>query len=194
MTTVYDLICRRRTIRRFKQDPIPQKLFQKLINAARLAPTGANRQPCEYILVVDSDIVEKVFGCLKWAAYIAPEGDPPEGERPTAYLVILIDTSRKKQGGEVDAAAAIMNIIITAEAEGLGSCWLGSIDRDSLSNMLIIPDHFVINSVIALGYPNENPVVVESDDDICYWKDEKGILHVPKRSVENVTHRNGYGK
>ena len=58
--------------------------------------------------------------------------------------------------------------------------------------MLDIPEHIQINSVIALGYPNETPVIEESEDSIKYWKDEDGILHVPKRKLENIVHRGRY--
>ena len=88
---IYETICQRRTVRRYKQDAIPEDILKKLINAARIAPSAANLQPVEYVIVNDKETVEKVFPTLKWAGYIAPAGNPPEGERPTAYLVVLVN-------------------------------------------------------------------------------------------------------
>ena len=92
----------------------------------------------------------------------------------------------------MDAAAAVENILLTAWDEGVGTCWLKSVDRQRVREMLSIPGDVTVDSVIALGYPNEQPVVEETQGSIKYWKDEEGVLHVPKRSVEEVFHRNGY--
>jgi len=193
MGSVYDIICQRRSIRRFQNKPLPENILQKLVNAARLAPSGANIQPCVYVIVDDRELVDSLFPCLKWAAYIAPAGNPPQGERPVAYIVVLVDLHRKKKGGEVDAAAAVENILISAWGEGIGTCWLGAVDRKQIKSILRIPHHLVVNSVVALGYPNECPVLEETRDSIKYWKDKDGILHVPKRRSEDIVFRNKYG-
>lgn len=189
---VYEAICKRRTIRRFRQEPIPKGILEKLIKAARLAPSAANLQPGEYIVVDESSLVEQVFSTLRWAGYIVPRWDPPEGERPVAYIVVLLNKEKTKAGGERDAAAGIENILLAALEEGIGSCWLGSIDREMLRGILNIPGRCQIDSVVALGYPKESPVVEEMKDSIKYWKDESNILHVPKRRLEDILHWNKY--
>jgi nitroreductase len=190
---VYEAAVSRRTVRRFKQDKIPTKALKKVLNAARLAPSGANLQPCEYVVVTDPIEVNRMFSCLKWAAFIAPYGDPPDGERPTAYIVVLLNRTVRETGGTHDAAAAIENILLVAYEEGIGSCWLGSVDREKVKMILSIPANCEIDSVVALGYPNERPVLEEARGSTNYWKDGKGILHVPKRQLEDITHLNGYG-
>ena len=194
MSNVYEVIKSRRTIRRFKNKPIPPVLLTKLIDMARLAPSGANIQPCEYVIVDDSDLVKKIFPFLKWAGYIYPSGNPPEGERPIAYIIVLIDMHKRKKGGEVDAAAAIENILLGAWDEGIGSCWIGSVDRKKITKLLRIPHYLKLDSVIALGYSNEKPVIEDATDSIKYWKDKNGTLHVPKRKLDELYHRNIYGK
>ena len=188
----YELIIQRRTIRRFKQEPVPEKLLSKLVNAGRLAPSGANLQPLEFIIVNDIDLVNEVFPALKWAGYIAPAGNPPEGKRPMAYVIVLINTDIKSQNGEVDAAAAIENMILVALEQGVGSCWLGAIDRDRLRAMFKIPKIYQIDSVLALGYPDESPELEDAEDSIKYWKDEQGVLHVPKRKISDIIHYNSF--
>ena len=191
---VYDAIIKRRSIRRFKQKSISPEILKKLLNAGRLAPSGANLQPCEYIIIQDEELVNKVFSTLKWAGYIAPEGNPKEGEQPVVYIVVLLNREKRESGGEHDAAAAIENIILTALEEGIGSCWLCSIDRTSLRRILNIPGKCEIDSVLALGYPNESPKAVHMQDSIKYWKDGEGVLNVPKRSLEDVCFFDEYGK
>jgi nitroreductase len=193
MDTLYQIICERRTIRRFKNKPIAKDILMQLVNAGRLAPSGANIQPCEYIIIHDDTLKEAVFPLLKWAAYIAPHGNPSEDERPVAYIMVLIDLNKKKMNGEVDAAAAIQNILLAAWSEGISSCWLGSINRNKLKKIFNVPDHIAVNSVIALGYANEKSVLEESQDSIRYWKDDDGILHVPKRKFTDIVHINKYG-
>ena len=90
MDKVYRIILKRRTIRQFQQKKIPFAFLKKLVNSARLAPSGANLQPCAYIVVDDSPLLDKVFTTLKWAGYIAPAGNPPEGKRPVAYIVVWL--------------------------------------------------------------------------------------------------------
>lgn len=179
-------ILKRRSIRRFRQDPIPLETLKKAVDAARLAPSAANIQPLRYILVVNRDLRKKMFPALKWAGYISPRGDPPAGEEPTAYVIVLVNKDIARDDYQLDAGAAIENLILTALEDGIGSCWLGAIDRERIREILHIDEDFEIESVIALGYPNENPVVETMKDSILYWKDEGGRLHVPKRSLDEV--------
>ncbi len=187
---VYDLIKKRRTIRRFKQQSIDHNLLEQMVDAGRLAPSAANRQPLEFIVVNKQSKLEKIFETLKWAGYIAPKGNPPEGKRPTAYIVVLVNSDVSKIKGAVDAAAAIENMILTALDAGVGSCWIGSVDREKVRGILNIPDNYLIDSVLALGYPDEQPIAEDMADSIKYWKDDKGVLHVPKRKLEKVIHFN----
>jgi nitroreductase len=189
---VYEAILNRRSIRRYQQKPINEKIIEKLINAARLAPSAANLQPCEYIVVTDKSVVDQIFPCLKWAGYIAPAGNPPEGEQPVAYIIVLLNRNWRKEAGEVDAAAAIENILLTAVEEGIASCWIISVDKPKVREILAVPDYCELDSVIALGYPNEKSVVEELTDSVKYWKDDTGLFHVPKRKLESILHKNKY--
>lgn len=192
MSSVYSTVLERRTIRKYQQIPISIEILKKLVNAARLAPSAANLQPLEYILVTSEELREKVFSTLSWAGYITPLGIPREGEKPVAYIVVLINRNIVKEGGERDAGAAIENMILTALEEGIASCWICSINREKLREILEIPSHLDIDSVIALGYPAEKSVVEEFKGSVKYWKDEEGVLHVPKRRLEDIIHYEKY--
>lgn len=190
---VYELILRRRTIRRFRPEPVLFSALQKIVDAARLAPSGANLQPCEFVIVDDPQLVDLLFSCTKWAGYLPPEqGPPPPGQRPTAYVVVLLNRERRQQGGEHDAGAAIMSMILAALELGIGACWIGSVDRPRVREALAIPAHCDIDSVLALGYPAESPQVEPLKDSVKYWRDENGVLHVPKRALQDVMHHNKY--
>ena len=191
MKNLLDLILSRRSIRRFRQDSIGREILKKLVNSSRLAPSAANLQPCEYIVVDEKELLENVFSTLRWAGYITPMGNPPPRERPMAYVVVLINEKKGKPGIH-DAASAIENMILLAWNEGIGSCWIGSIERDKLAQILQVPSYCRIDSVIALGYPLETPVVEDLTDSVKYWKDEKGTLHVPKRKLEDILYWQRY--
>jgi nitroreductase len=191
---VYELIIERRTIRQFRPDPVPAETLERVVNAGRLAPSAANLQPLEFIVVDAPEVRKKVFPCLKWAAYIAPEGDPKPGHEPAAYVVVLVNTRVREELFEYDVGAAVENMILAALAEEVGSCWLLSVDRDRLREALQVPAHYRIDCVLALGYPDEAPVVETMAESPCYWKDAEGRLHVPKRALKTVMHRNVYGE
>jgi nitroreductase len=190
--SLYELIVARRTIRQFKPEPIARDILEKLVNAARLAPSAANLQPLEFIVVDGEKSRKQLFACLEWAAYIAPDGNPKPGHEPMAYIVTLVNTQVKKQGYEYDSGAAIENMILTALELGVGSCWLLSVERDIIQEKLEIPAGYKIDSVLALGYPDEEPLVEEMKDSVKYWKDGKGRLHVPKRKLKDIIHFNKF--
>jgi nitroreductase len=192
MGLVYDTICSRRSVRKFLQTPVSMDTLMHMVNAARLAPSAANQQPCEFIVVMESGMVDAMFPYLKWADAISPFGIPGELERPTAYILVLIDLHKKKKGGEVDAAAAIENMLLTAAEEGMGTCWLGSFSHKKIKGQFRIPHHMKLQAVVAVGFPAERPLTVEMHSSMKYWKDEHGVLHVPKRKLEDICFINGY--
>jgi nitroreductase len=188
----YDVIAGRRTIRRFKPEPVTRELLERLVDAGRLAPSAANLQPLEFIVVDETGLKAEVFPCLKWAAYIAPAGDPGPGEEPAAYIVTLANTKVREKMFEYDIGAAMENMLLAALAEGVGSCWLLSIDRDKLRAVLGVPEDYRVDSVLALGYPAEEPAAEMMGESCRYWKDADGRLHVPKRALASVIHFNRF--
>jgi len=190
--TAYDLMISRRTIRQFKRIPVGRGVLEKIINAARLAPSAANLQPLEFIAVDETRISAEIYPCLHWAAYIAPRGDPKPGQEPAAYVVVLVNQNIRKNMFEYDVGATVENMILAALEEGIGACWLLSIERERIMELLKVPADYRVDSVLALGYPAEQPVTEELRESPKYWKDEAGVLHVPKRSLGKVLHFNSF--
>jgi nitroreductase len=189
---VYEIVVSRRTIRQFGSEPVPREMLERLVDAGRLAPSAANSQPLEFIVVDEKCVCGEVYPCLKWAAYITPEGNPKPGNEPVAYIVTLVNTKVREKMFEYDVGAAMENMIIAALGEGVGSCWLLSIDRDMLRAILRVPDAYRVDCVLALGYPAEEPAVEDFEDSQKYWKDAEGRLHVPKRKLASVLHFNRF--
>jgi len=181
---VMEAILTRRTIRKFTQEPIPAEMLRKLVNAARLAAHGGNIQPLRYVTVAQRPLVDKVFETTKWAACI-PDGTPKEGERPMAYIVVYSDDTVKKEC-MVDAGAAVTNIMLAAHEMGLGSCWIGSLNRPVLRELLNTPENMKILYAVALGYPAQKSRTVALTDSFHYYLDEDQVVNVPKYSLDQV--------
>lgn len=192
---VWEAIKSRRSVRRFRQEAISKETLLELVEAARCAPSAANRQPLEFVIVNAEEQTAQVFAQLAWAGYVRPRRDPPAGRRPVAYIIVLVHTEKAMaEFGKVDAAAAIENILLAAQGKGIGSCWLGSINREKMREILDIPDKYDINSVVALGYPDEQPVMEDcKGESIEYYLDDEDVLHVPKRPLPSITHINKFG-
>lgn len=188
---VYDIIVSRRTIRRFSQTPLDSNHLKKFVNAARVAPSAANLQPLEYLIVTEKMRCAELFRALGWAAYIQPKWVPAEHERPTAYIVVLVKDA-KNPYYKYDVGFAAENIVLAAEAEGVGTCILCNIQRDMIQQIFKIPSSLVVDMVIACGYKVEKPVVEDMTDSVKYWRDEHEVLHVPKRRLDDIIHLNVY--
>ncbi len=184
---INELLKSRRTIRKFKQTPISPEQLERYIDLARTAPSAANLQPLKYVAVQSIEMTDKMFELVKWAGYLAPDYNPKEGEKPTAYIVVCADTSIRKNGYDSDVGAAVENMIISALADGIGACWMGAIDRAEIAELLKLPENLEISCVLALGYMAESPKEVEmKDDDVKYFLDDEGTLCVPKRSLDEI--------
>ena len=194
---VYEAVIKRRSIRRFKDLPIPYDVLEKCVDAARLAPSGRNSQPCEYVIVDDDRLLPEVFDNLKgWAGQPSSIGAPPPGQRPVAYIIILINNALEmnpvagRRVATYDVALAAENAMLVATAEGIGSCPFLSFKESTLKEVLNLPDNYEIALVLGLGYADESPVVEVPTDSIKYWVDDNGVRHVPKRKLEDILHRN----
>jgi len=182
---VYDAIKLRRTIRKFTQEPLNHSDLMKLVDCARMAPYGANLQPLKYMIITDADVLRDIYPLTKWAGYL--DWEPSENERPTAYIAIINDTDIKPTANtECDSGAAVMSMILAAEEMGIGSCWLGALQRDKIKELLGLNKKYDITYLLALGYPAQGGKEVEMADSVKYYFTENGNVRVPKRSMDEV--------
>jgi len=187
---IYGSICSKRTVRLFKPEKISYDLLKNCVDAARLSSSARNSQPLEYIIVEDKKILKKVIPLLNFGGFISENRKAVKGSEPVALIVMLV----KKDAGEYykyDVGIAAQNICLVAYQNKLGSCMMGSIDRPRIKEELNIPDDYLVDLVIALGYPKENPVLEESKNKTDYYRRD-GVLYIPKRTLKSVLHRNRF--
>lgn len=184
---LHDLIRKTRSFRRFKEDePVDRATLHYLVELARLGGSARNMQPLKYVLASEPGINARIFPHLGWAGYLKDWPGPVEGERPSAYIICLLDTRLSKEA-DCDLGIATQNIMLGAIEKGLGGCRIASISPQ-LRNVLELAEHLQILLVIALGKPVEIVALEdqESTDAIKYWRDTQGIHHVPKRVLQEI--------
>lgn len=175
-------IATRRTIRRFTSRRVSREDLCAIADAGRMAASAGNRQPCRFLAVSQSQVVQRMHEHVAW---LAGAGDPPPEAQPTAYIVILADLAANRNYVS-DCAAAAQNILLASHARGIGSCWIGSVVRGAVQGLLRVPAPLEIYCVIALGYPAEDAVAYDAEGDTTVTRDGQGVVHVPKRRLEDV--------
>ncbi len=184
---IEQLVRQNRSYRRFYQDfHVSKENLKYFINLARLSPSARNAQPLKYYIANDKSTCKKIFSTLKWAGYLKDWDGPAQGERPSAYIIMLGDQNIAKNY-YCDHGIAAQSILLGAVEKGFGGCIIASVDKEKLREDLNIDPALEILQVIALGKPKET-VMIETikNDDIKYWRDDKKIHHVPKRKLEDI--------
>ncbi len=185
---IRDLIIQNRTCRRFYQEvAIELETLRELVDLARLSASARNSQPLKYILSCDPQRNALIFPCLSWAGQLKDWPGPPEGERPSAYIITLGDTEIS-QSFDRDAGIVAQSILLGAREKGLGGLMQGGVKRDELRKALGIPPRYEIPLVLSLGKPKEIVVIDEigPGGDTKYWRDSDGVHHVPKRRLDDI--------
>lgn len=141
-----DVVTKRRSIRRYKPEPVPDDVLNQILETARIAPSAGHRQPWHFIVVKDTP-TKKQLGISQWAT-----------EAPL-ILVGCVDTAiRSPPLCYVDLAIGFEHIVLAAANFGLGTCWIGRLGRDeTIKAVLSIPDHVTVVAVTPIGYPDETP-------------------------------------
>jgi nitroreductase len=157
----YEVVRTRRSIRAYRDEPIPEEWLRRVLDAARIAPSGSNRQPTRFILVRDQATRKALVPLCHDQDFIA---DAP---------VVVVACGRNIQynrGGYmgdmamlVDVAIAVDHLTLAARAEGLGTCWIGSFDNDALKKLLGVPGDYEIVALTPLGFP-QGETFTETDD------------------------------
>ena len=150
----YEIIRTRRSVRTFRKDPIPEEVLNRVLEAARVAPSGGNRQPWKFILVKDDTLRQKMISVCNNQRFVA---DAP--------LIVVacgqkLPINRGGYMGEMsmllDVAIALTHLILAARAEGLGTCWIGAFKNDEIKELLGVPDEYEVVAATPLGYPYED--------------------------------------
>ncbi|HUU54051.1 MAG TPA: nitroreductase family protein [Armatimonadota bacterium] len=152
---IYTIMRTRRSVRHYRPDPIPQEVLDRVLDAARIAPSGSNRQPTRLIVVTDPKIKEQLVPLCHDQAFIA-----------TAPVVVVacgrdLHYNRGEWMGDyamiVDVSIAVDHLTLAARAEGLGTCWIGSFSNAKLKEFFGLPDDVNVVALTPLGYPEGDP-------------------------------------
>lgn len=184
-----ELVTKCRTYRRFyENETISEEELKELVDLARLTASTANSQALKFRLCSTAEDNAKVFETLGWAGALPDWDGPEEGERPSAYIIILCDLALGKNKLQDDGIAA-QTIMLGAVEKGYGGCIMGNVKRSRLAESLNIDtERYSIDLVLALGKPKEDVVIVpiKEDGDVRYYRDEKLVHYVPKRALEDL--------
>lgn len=182
-----DLILKNRSYRRFYQsEKISQEQLREWVDLARNSASARNAQSMKYILSTAESLNTQIFEQLAWAGYLTAWKGPEEGERPSAYIVILNDTLISRNYF-CDDGIAMQSILLGAIEAGFGGCIIHSVNRNKLQKILNLSEQYEILYVLALGKPKETVVLDELENgDIKYWRDENQLHHVPKRGLDEI--------
>ena len=157
----YDVIATRRSVRSFKSEPIAEAVLQRVLNAARIAPSGGNKQPTRFILIRDRNRAEQLVPLCNHQKFVA--------QAPVLIVACGKDVGTNRGGymGKlsmlVDVTIAVDHLTLAARAEGLGTCWIGSFDNRGVKQFLKVPEGFEVVALTPLGYPEGNPFVKTTD-------------------------------
>lgn len=179
-----------RSYRRFRSIyPVTETLMTKWVDNARVTASAANLQPLRYHIVTDKEECAKVYDTLAWAGYLPDWEGPAEGERPTGYIIMAVDSEvASPKAAQIDVGIAAQTIMLASTEEGFGGCMILSFKKKQLMEAVSFPESYEPVLVLALGRPIEDVRLVEVGEDgsIKYYRDENMVHYVPKRKLEDV--------
>ncbi len=185
---IKDLVLKNRSYRRYHQEVVVElATLKELVDLARNSASGVNIQPLKYILSNETGRNAMIFPLLGWARLISNWQGPAEGERPSAYIVVLGDT-KISTNFSTECGIAAQSILLGATEIGLGGCMIATIKKKELAQALRVDPGYEILLVIAIGKPSEKVILepLGKDGDTKYWRDSQGVHHVPKRALEDI--------
>ncbi len=157
-----DVFRKRRSVRRFEEKPLPEAALCSIVEAASLAPTARNIQPCRFIVVLEPARLKEL------ARLVSPNG--AFMEKAAACLVIISEDTKYYLE---DGCAATTQACLCASMLGIGACWIAGDKKEyaeSVKRFLNVPEAWRLVSLVAMGYPAETP-------------------HPPKKEVKDVFHK-----
>jgi len=171
--SVLDVIRARKSTRKYREDPIPEEALNRILEAARLAPSGKNLQPWKFIIVKDQGLKDRLAEASIRQYFMAK-----------APLIIVAcafpDDCYERMGRymkswPVDVAIAVEHMMLQAQEEGLGTCWIGAFEESEVKAVLDVPEYVRVLALTPLGYPDDVPKDrgrKNLEEIICYEKFE----------------------
>jgi len=164
---LFETVERRRSIRKFRPNPISDKDLKKILEAGRLAPSGGNRQPWSFIVVRKPETKKKLAAVANLQRFIA-DAD--------TVLIALGDPAVSKSLYKQDPMIAIEHMVLASTALGYGTCWIGAFNENDVKEIAKVPENMTVIALLPIGVPDENPPPK------------------PRRAFKEVFFKESYGK
>ncbi|MCR5823418.1 MAG: nitroreductase family protein [Lachnospiraceae bacterium] len=186
-----ELVVKNRSYRGFDENyKVSEKTLKELVDMARLTASGANVQPLKYRLMADVESVGKMNGITRWGKMLTQMTLPHPGQFPTAYILVYVDTDicKEPKNADTDLGIAAQTIMLGAVEKGLGGCMIGNFDREEAFQLFSPRENLRPVLALAIGKPVETVKLVDVGEDgsTKYYRDEKDVHYVPKRTLEEV--------
>ena len=146
--STFDTILSRRSIRSYRSDPLPAQDIRRILEAARQAPSAANRQPVHFVIVRDPER-KRQLGAACAAQHWIADAD--------LIVVCLGNPPQSPKWYQVDAAIAMEHLVLAATALGYGTCWIGAFSEPAVRQLVGAPDDSRVIALTPLGIPIEHP-------------------------------------
>lgn len=153
---VFDAVKSRRSIRAYRKGPVPQAALDDMLEAARLAPSWKNNQSFSYILVQDRQLIGQLGEITGY--------NPSQSayENAEYFLVLCGDPTlsgrrEEKEYYMTDAAISMEQMMLVAEENGVGMCWVGAFYENPVKKLLNIPEDIRVVALSPVGIPDEEP-------------------------------------
>ncbi len=167
MMETLEVIWARRSVRKYRREPVASADLERILEAGRLAPSAGNRQPCHFIVVTDPEQRRAVAQACNGQLWMADAG---------AVICACGLPAVSERWWRVDPAIALQNMILAATALGYGTCWIGAFNEEAVKSVLDIPPDLNVVALTPVGVPDESPAAR------------------PRKAMPEVFSRERYGK
>ena len=189
-----DLIRLNRSYRSFDENAvITKEKLLSFVECARLSASAANRQPLKYFLSADKETNALIQSTTAWAAKLRPNRILPDpGHYPQAFIVICVDRDILPdiQKADRDIGIAAQSILLSAVSQGYGGIMIGAFSKN-VKELLRLDDRYEPSLILALGKPDENILLEDTDSSTDYYRDNNDVHHVPKRKLNDIVINRG---
>ena len=171
---VFEAVQERSSVRAYTDEPVPRDKLEKILEAGRLAPSARNTQPWHFIVVTDIE-KRKILAKGRYAKFLT---------QSPLVIVACGDKQASADWYAVDVSLAVENMILTAQAEGLRTCCVGSFDEKEVHETVKAPENFEVILLLAVGYPKDKVNAASK------------LLHLarPRKSLNDVASKEEFGK
>jgi nitroreductase len=161
MMDIFETIRTRRSIRRYTGAPVTREDLEKIVDAGRLAASGVNRQPWEFVVITEPELLARLR-------------IPPDHWTEKAGAIVAVVMDPESRWWVEDGAAAVQNMLLACTALGYGACWIEGYSRrneEIIKEILEIPENRCLFTLVSIGVPDEQPVKEKKTlQDVLHWQ------------------------